>query len=162
MPSVRLGVLWLILGVVVAWPVQAQEFGRVGRVRAEGTSYHIYTTPGKATIQVMVMGAANGGIYEIADGTDLGELLAVTGASLNPSESKIKVRLFREQGELRMLIYEATMEEVLAEPQNYPTLMERDVLMVEAKARNPFRLSDALSIITAAGTIALLVERFKN
>ncbi len=158
----RLGYCASILCLLISMPVQAQEFGRVGRVQSEDTSYHIYTTPGKATIQILVMGVANAGVYEIAEGTDLGELLAVTGATLNPRESKIRVKLYREQGPTRTLIYDASMEEVMGAPENYPVLAERDFLMVEAEARGPgFRFTDLLAVVTTLSTLALLVDRYR-
>jgi len=106
--------------------VKAQEFGRIGTYTITNTSYHAFARPGEATIQVLVLGSVNAGIYEVGVGTDLGELLALTGTAI-PERTKgekrtLTIRLYREVDGIRNLIYEAPIQQMLNEPKNYPDL----------------------------------------
>ena len=157
---------FLVLTVLLAWPSQAQEFGRVNKIQADGTAYHVFAQAGEATIQVLVLGAVNAGIYEVREGTDLEELIALTGTSMTPGTAgesvKYTVRLFRDEDGRRTLLYEAPLEKMLTSPAEYPALLEGDVLMVEAVSKARFGWRDALTIVTSLTTVALLVERLSR
>ncbi|MCH8960503.1 MAG: SLBB domain-containing protein, partial [Bacteroidetes bacterium] len=76
----RLLLYAFMLAFTATLPVQAQTFGRVGTMIAEGSSYHVFAKPGEATVQIQVLGNVKfPGIYEVGVGTDLGQLLALTG-----------------------------------------------------------------------------------
>jgi hypothetical protein len=133
---------------------------------ANGTAYHVFAQAGDATIQVLVLGAVNAGIYEVREGTDLEELIALTGTSMTPGGSgesvKYTVRLFRDEDGERKLLYEAPLDRMLASTAAYPALREGDVLMMEAVAKARFGWRDALTVLTSLTTVALLVERLSR
>ncbi|GIV60707.1 hypothetical protein GQ464_004485 [Rhodocaloribacter litoris] len=158
--------LLLVTGLATL-PAQGQAFGRHNSITATGTSYHVFTQPGDATIQVLVVGSASTGIYEVSDGTDLGRLLALTGFSMAPGgpgqSVKYRIKLFRETGGgRREVLYDEPIEQMLAHPGAYPVLQEGDIVMVESRVRQGFQWRDALTILTSIGTVALLVERLRN
>ncbi|RMF58362.1 MAG: hypothetical protein D6746_09840 [Bacteroidetes bacterium] len=160
------GLVFLVL-MLVAVPASAQEFGRHNRITASGTAYHVFAEPGQATIQVQVVGAVSAGIYEVSAGTDLGRLVALTGLTLTPGASgtsvRYRVKLFRDQPDgRRLLLYDAPLEEMLANPGAYPVLQEGDVVMIESKVSQRFQWRDALTILTSLSTIILLVDRLSN
>jgi hypothetical protein len=157
---------FLVLIGLFAWPAQAQEFGRVNKIQADGTAYHVFAQAGEATIQVLVLGAVNAGIYEVRVGTDLEQLIALTGTSMTPGGAgesiKYTVRLFRDEDGRRKLLYEAPLEKMLVSSAEYPALREGDVLMVEGISKARFGWRDALTILTSLTTVALLVERLSQ
>ncbi|WP_457653557.1 hypothetical protein [Rhodocaloribacter sp.] len=157
---------FLVLTVFLAWPSQAQEFGRVNKIQADGTAYHVFAQAGEATIQVLVLGAVNAGIYEVRVGTDLEQLIALTGTSMTPGTAgesvKYTVRLFRDEDGRRTLLYEAPLEKMLMSAAAYPSLQEGDVVMVEGVSKARFGWRDALTILTSLTTVALLVERLSR
>jgi len=150
----------------LAWPAQAQEFGRVNKIQADGTAYHVFAQAGEATIQVLVLGAVNAGIYEVREGTDLEQLIALTGTSMTPGGAgesvKYTVRLFRDVDGQRKLLYESPLEQMLVSSADYPGLLEGDVLMVEGVSKARFGWRDALTIVTSLTSVALLVDRLSR
>lgn len=161
-------VIGTLMTLVMAPSVQAQQFDRVGNVKATGTSYYIFAPAGEATVQVLMLGSVGSpGVYEVGEQTNLGQLLALAGGTgLGPltsgQERRVTVRLLREEEGRRSLIYEAPWENMLAEPVQYPVLRDGDVLMVETvlvNQSNKFSVRDGLQVLTALSTIALLIER---
>ena len=125
-----------VLAFSISLPVQAQDFGRVGKMLSQGTSYHVFAKPGEATVQVLVLGSVGAaGVYEVGVGTELDQLLALTGgtpmARTETSKTSVTVRLFREGGGRRDLVYEVSLERMLAEPDLYPPLQDGDVFTIE-------------------------------
>lgn len=159
--------LLVAMAMLIAWPIQAQEFGRVGDVEAVGTSYHVFTRPGEATVQVLVLGAG-GGIYEVAADTEIDEFLALMGGvpsfGVRSDKNRIEVtiRLYRGQEGARTLIYEAPIEEMLTNPGQYPELRDEDVFVVETVEKSRIGWRDVLSIFTSVSSLILLVDRVAN
>jgi len=162
---------WIVsclLGVVLVPASQAQEtgeFGRINDIVASGTLYHVFARPGDATVQIMVIGAEEGsGIYEVTEGTDLTRLLVLaSGLSLQPQDQRtrreVTIRLYREQGGRRAIIYEAPLVDMLGEPAQTPVLQDGDILQVEIIERRRFGWRDGLTVITAVATVTLAIDR---
>ncbi|MEX0600894.1 MAG: hypothetical protein WD205_09645, partial [Rhodothermales bacterium] len=141
----------------------AQEFGRMNDQVASGTSYRIFARPGDATVQVVVVASEGSGVYEVAPDTDLGALVALSGGLEAGGQAGVKssvtVRLLRKESDgRRRVVYEAPIEQMLLEPNMHPKLLEGDVLTVDRVTRQGFGWRDALSVGTAAGTIALTLR----
>lgn len=155
--------LFALVGLLAA-PVLAQSgtFGRYNRLETTGTSYRVFTQPNQATIQVLVMGnVGSTGVYEIAEGTDLAQLIALTGAQLafDGREATSTVRLYRGREGARAVIYEASLRETVERSSGYPPLVEGDVLELAVRERKPFGWREGLQVLTSISTIVILVDR---
>lgn len=145
-----------------ATPAQAQR--NPTDVISQGTSYHVFAQPGEATIEVLVLGDAAAGVYVIGGETDLSKFLALIGGagaeSVSPSTEITKtIRLLRQAGEGRSVVYEARLEDLLRDSDSYPALRNGDVFTVETTVRNRFNLRDTLSIVSTLASVTLLVLR---
>lgn len=155
----------LLLLLLCASPVaEAQRVSNPSDVVASGTSYHIFAQPGEPTIEVLVLGDAATGFYVIGANTALDELLALTGTSASPGESAdvsrdVTVRLMREEGGRRAIVYEQEFEDFLSEPASYPTLQDGDVFTVEVQQHRRVGLIDVLNVTARLSSITLLVLR---
>ncbi len=161
----------LLLLCFLPLSLHAQTVGRVGNITTDGTAYHVFARPGEATVQVLVLGGVSSpGLYEVGAGTDLGQLLALTGGPAATSqrqsnqEIRVTVRLFREEAGARTVRYEAPLEQMLASPATYPTLQDGDVFSVETVVieHQGFAFRDVLTLLSTAATIALVIERITN
>lgn len=136
-----------------------------------GVSYFTFARPGENTIQVLVIGDTRDGIYEIGEGTNLAEFVALSGgAGEGPLQAgspldareirRVTIRLFRkdEDGQ-RRIVYEAPIEDLVEIRTAYPELRHEDVLRVEIERRRPFGWRDALTIVGAASSIIILIDR---
>lgn len=157
------------LAFTATLPAQAQTFGRVGTVIAEGSAYHVFAKPGEATVQIQVLGNVKfPGIYEVGAGTDLGQLLALTGGPVQVfTEGRVvrrtetTMRLYHGEGGRRDLVYEAAFETMLTNPGNYPVLQDGDVFNIETLTfeRTQFGWRDGLTIVATLATVALVIDR---
>lgn len=151
--------------ILTATPALAQEFGRAGDIQTSGTSYHVFTRPGEATMQVELQGTvAQPGLYEVSTGISLGRLLTLAGGAPfttpNPDiKRSVTVRVYRQQGGSRTTIYEAPYEEMLQEPSAHPTLQENDIVVVQTTDRQRFTWRNALSIVGSVAGVLLVVDR---
>lgn len=166
MTLLRLAPLWMVLLLATA-PCDAWGQNRPGEMRTDGSSYHMFARPGQNTIQVLVLGdVGQPGMYEIGEGLDLAQLLALSGgpglqrSARNRSETTL--RLYRPQDGQRELIFEAEMEGFMREREAYPSLRQGDVFQVETVERERFGWRDALRILTAAATVTFSIERLLN
>jgi len=134
-------------------------------LQSEGTNYYTFARPGENTIQILMLGdTGRDGIYEIGEGTDLAEFIALAGGAgespLSPQQRRdITIRLLRmgDDGQRRM-VYESSLEDML-KLSDYPSLQRDDVLRIRVRQRERFGWRDALQIVTSASTIVLLVDR---
>lgn len=147
----------------------AQDYGKVEATNTNVQSYFYFTEPGEGTIEVKVMGTVqNPGLYRLGEGTDLGQLLALTGGPVldvrqQERDRETTVRLFRQQevGGPQELVFERDYEEGIAsESATYPELKEGDVLTIEVVEDRRFDWRDALSIVSAAGSVAFAIAQF--
>lgn len=163
--SLRVILTSVLMGLVVPFAqAQQQQFGGISNKITQGTSYHIFATPGEATVEVLVLGGTGQGIYIVGAGTTLDQLLALTGGANMGSSSpdtrtKVTVRLYRQEGNQRTLVYENSMERMVAEPGLYPSLQNGDVFAIEIISRRRLRLRDAFFVFQAAVSVGLLIDR---
>jgi hypothetical protein len=161
---------WVLLGGAGVQTVQAQKFGRIQETNTN-TAYFYYAQPGQATVQIYVWGAAQAGIYEIPDGTSLARLLTMTGGVSRGTRQegkeplRINVRLYRPKQSREDPLLETRAQDVLQGNVEMQQLQENDIVVVETIQPDPFTWRDALSILTTATSITLLVLRllrFRN
>jgi len=157
--------------LVAAAPVAAQEQwdpcqGRFLRPAPEGTptaSYHRFYLPGEATVQVSVVGAIQQpGLYEVAVGTDIGRLLALSGGPrYDIRESgrgrRVELRLFRPEAGPQA-IYATTLQDAATNTSVYPDLCEGDTFLVDVIERRRFGLQEIATVAGGVSAIAFLVS----
>lgn len=163
--TLRLRLGALLAFALVAVPASGQaEQGRLGRseqVRSTAPGYYVYHQPGEATIQVAVEGAVvNPGLYEVAVGTELSRVLALSGGpsydSRQPDQrQRVEVRLFRPAvGQL----YAATIQDLSSNPDPVPSLREGDSIIVEVVMKRTFGWQDVFTIAGGVAAVAFLVD----
>lgn len=140
----------------------AAQAPRPTDVISQGTSYHIFASPGEATIELLVLGNPASGIYVVGETTTLVELLALAGGvgAIERNEStrvERTIRLLRQQGGQSAPVYEVNADEILREPGAHPALMEGDILTIETEIHDRFNLRDTLSIVTSLASVTLLI-----
>lgn len=162
----RLPLPFLLIGILAFAPglVHAQ----FGGLESQGTNYYTFARPGENTIQILMLGdTGRDGIYEIGEGTDLAEFIALAGGAgespLSPRQRRdVTIRLLRmEDDGQRRLVYESSLEDMLKRS-DYPTLQRDDVLRIRVRQRELFGWRDALQIVTSASTLILLVDRINR
>jgi hypothetical protein len=162
----RLACILVLLAAAGAETLQAQTFGRAGDVESVGTAYRVFTRPGEATVQILVMGLG-GGIYEVGESTRLDELLALIGGAqgveIGQQSSaftrETTVRLYRLNAGERTLIYEAPIEQMLLEPGQHPALRDGDFFAIEIVNRDRLNWRDGLRLLSSVGTLVLVIDR---
>lgn len=157
---------FLLIGILALAPGLAHA--QFGGLQSDGTNYYTFARPGENTIQILMLGdTGRDGIYEIGEGTDLAEFIALAGgAGESPlgarERQNVTVRLLRkgEDGQ-RSVIYESSITDLLV-ASDYPTLQRDDVLRIRVRRRQVFGWRDALQIVTSASTLILLVDRINR
>jgi hypothetical protein len=143
-----------LLCCTAALPAWSQEFDR--EVAAEGVPYYTFAELGEATVQVTVLGS-NAGIYEVGAETRIDQLLALAGgAGFGSPTARTTIRVYRPEGGGRILLYEASAQDVLTNPSEYPLLRDGDLLVVETFEPQRFSWQSAFSIISGATSLILL------
>jgi len=131
--------------MLVVRPVQAQDLG--GR-QAGGTAYFTFARPGQNTIEVLVLGGRQAGIYEIGEDINLGQLMALAGGGGREGRrTKVRLYLYRLEGGQRTRVLKEGMEDFASRSQ-YPSLQDGDVIRIETRER--FNWRDILQI---SGTV---------
>ena len=150
----------------MALPAAAQVDASASGVGETNTAYYSFLRTGEVPIEVFVLGEVQSpGVYAVGLGTDLDHLLALAGgvaygSSEERLERDVNVRLYHQAGGNRTLSYEQSLDRVLAGTPALPTLEDRDVVVVDAKAQqNWFTFDNALRVFTAVATLILIVER---
>ncbi|WP_420457139.1 hypothetical protein [Rubrivirga sp.] len=149
--------------LALAQPVDrpVTRIGQSEQTVSNAPGYYRHHLPGEATIQVQVEGSVvNPGLYEIADETDLRQLLALSGGPRvetrdRTSDRRIELRLIRPG---TGLLYGALLADAAANPAVIPPLRHDDALLVEVIERRRFGWQDAVTVIGAAGTVAFLYD----
>jgi hypothetical protein len=160
LPSLYLACALLLSAV----PAEAQALRNPTDVIAQGTSYHVFAQPGEATIEVLVLGSVAAGVYVVGEATSLTQLIALAGGAGEGQRSPTvdverTVRLMREQGGERVVLYEAEVDQMLRSPSQHPTLMGGDLVTVDTEVRNRFSLRDTLAIVSSLASVTLLILR---
>ncbi len=137
------------------------RIGQSEQTQSTAPGYYRHHLPGEATIQVQVEGTVvSPGLYEVADETDLRQVLALSGGPRidirdRQNSRRVELRLVRPgEGE----IYAATLTDAAADPVLIPPLRHRDALLVEVLDKRRFGWQDAATVIGAAGTVAFLFQ----
>jgi hypothetical protein len=143
---------------------QGQSSRTPGPVDASGLTYRRFAQPGEATLRILVVAGTSSGIYDVGVSTSLEELLILSGGQLLAPESaherrKVTVRLLREHGGDRTIVYESPLAEMLRGPGRYPELHDGDLLQIEASSRQRIGWRERIQIVASIGTLALVVER---
>lgn len=157
----------LLLASLWALPAEAQPVPQTGLpvdVLNQGGSYVVFTEPGAPNVDVLVVQAAGlSGIFRVAEGTTLTELLVLAGGSAARSETTSQfvqtafVRVLRGDGAGgRTVIYEATPEQMIREPGRHPRLQTGDVIETDAVIEEVRRPVTVLQVIDVASRIASL------
>ncbi len=146
---------------------RAQDYGQVEETDTNIGSYFFLMEPGKATIGVKVLGTVrNPGLYRLKEGTDLGQLLALSGGPVmdvrqEERNRETTIRLFRPEENGRKLIFEEDFEgSITTQSAAYPDLQNGDVMTVEVVEDRQFEWRDALTIISASGSLAIAIAQF--
>lgn len=162
----RFLLLALVMSATIAQAQPGSEsFAVIDERQTNIPAYFYHVLPGEATIQVYLWGVVSTpGAYVVAAQTDLEEILSLAGGprlEVDRDEyiDEMFIRLYREQNGRRDMIYEATREEMIANPSVYPDLKSGDVIEVAAyqKRRTTFR--DYLTLTGAVAAIGLTIER---
>ena len=160
---------WLVLlvfGLSVA-PSYGQD-PALDRYRASAAAYYNYSDPGDVTIRVHVWGAMrHTGLYNIPRETHLSELISLAGGPQLAERSRrsrrnVVIELHRLTPAGTDVVLTMAMENELVLLPSDPLLQHGDVLTVKAVTRRTFGVRDIFPIISAAATIALLVDRLSN
>jgi hypothetical protein len=162
----QLRILLLILVLPAAAPAAtAQEFNRVEETASNSTSYYYYVQPGSATIETYVMGTVRSpGLYVVEEGTDLGQLLALSGGPVldvldQTRRRKVTIRLFRPLSYSDHPIFELELDRAIVQREPYPTLRSGDVLTVEIIEERRFDWRDLLTVVGGLSALAIAIER---
>lgn len=157
----------LLMGLAllaVASGVRAQD-SDLDRSRLNTAAYYNYSDPGDVTIQVHVWGSMRfPGLYEVPRDTRLSELISLAGGPQVPERARRSVRnvqlqLYRLTDSSREVIMSLEMENQIVVSTTDPVLQSGDVLSAESVVRQTFSFRDLFPIISAAATLALLLDR---
>lgn len=131
-----------------------------------------YGRPGYPKITVYVWGNADSGVWNVEKGTDLLEFVSVVSrvnmVENDPDNRAIRtLRLYRDQSPQsdEDPFFETRIESLFSKRENYPSLNEGDILVLETETRNRFTWRD---IARVTGTVAavlntyLLIDRFNE
>lgn len=155
----------LMLSLFYTDSALAQGLGRVEETTSNIPSYFYHVLPGAPTVQVDVLGTVRApGLYELTEGTDVGQLLALAGGPVlmvrqRVLRREVTIRLFRSSSNGGAPIYESVLEQAVGDPETYPVLQDGDVLAVEVTERARITWRDISSIVGTIGVLALAVER---
>lgn len=143
--------LCLILASGLAQAQDLQDL-RGGR-EAEGTAYYTFARPGQNTIEVLVIGGGQSGIYEVGADVNLGQLVALAGGGGRGGRgTKVRIHLSRFENGKRSKVLEERIGDFVDRPR-YPSLQDGDVLRIENRERFNFR--DWLGISSSLVTLAI-------
>lgn len=165
--AVRIGrILLLVLASsLVVLTAQAQNYKSLEAPNSN-IAYFFHAQPGEATVQISLWGTIpRPGIYEVREQTELDKLLTMAGgvplgASGENQTAHVTVQVFRQQvpGE-RMRIYSASLEELLSNTAEYPTLQNEDVVVVRTTVEEEISWRSALTVMGSIAAVALTIER---
>ncbi len=138
------------------------------RSRLNTAAYYNYTEQGDITIKVHVWGAVRfPGLYEIPRNSNLSELVSLAGGPTFAERNKrstrvVDVRLHRFTGAERDVVYSTRMENQIIVRDEDPSLLDGDVLTMEAVVRQGLSWRDVFPIVSMVGTMVLIADRVGN
>ena len=166
-PFVQAFLVIVLLPVAVP-PAQAQSVGRVEQTTSDAQAYYRYVQVGAPTVLVQVLGAVQApGMYELSQGTDLGQLLALSGGpTMGPrfksNPRSVTVRLFRPEAGNERPLFEADLEQALTRSSAYPELQDGDVMTIEVIDRQRIGWRDLIALANTAAIFILAIDRLGN
>lgn len=155
----------ILFGLLATAPAaEAQRFGRYEQTESNISSYYHFVQPGTRTVQVEVIGSVKlPGLYELSEGTDLGQLVALaggpelgTGSSTN--RRTVSVYLYRPESFGSKPLYHEDLTGFITDSGSYPEMRDGDVILLEVIEHVKFGWRDALSILGALGSIAFAYD----
>ena len=159
---VRNSIIASVLATVLtcACQVSAQGLPVDTEIESAGAAYFQFLRSGEVPIEVLVMGDVGApGIYSVGVGTGIAELLAL---SRGGNRDAI-VRLYQQNGDQRLLVYEQPVQQVMTGVPVLPPLASDNILFVEVEDRSVwFTLDNVLRLVTTAATLLLVYDRFRN
>ena len=164
-----------LLSLTFALPAVAQNgsvgppvIGYVGEVPTNSPNHFYYAQPGEIATRVSVWGTVRApGIYFVRPNVDLAEVISLAGGpAIGPLsevvDRHITVRVYRLEGNQRILAYEEPLVDMIAEPGAYPALENEDVIEVETIEDRKWTFRDTVTVIGAAATTIIATERLIN
>jgi hypothetical protein len=143
----------------------AQTNPETERSRFSPAAYYHYAERADVTILVNVWGTVrHPGLYEVPDGIQLSTLFSVAGGPqvgprMQQDRRTVVARLSRNENGQRRVIYESVMVNDVFASSEDPVLLDGDVLTVETVVRQGFSVRDVFPVISAIGTMVLILER---
>src|SRR5690606_4355705 len=99
-------------------------------------------------------------LYEIGESIELDELLVLAGGgTYDPKTYKTTIRVYRQAGSERTVIYEEPIDRVLVDNSSYPTFQNGDILLVEQIVRNRPSVYEIARTVASATSLVLFVIR---
>ena len=160
MPLLAAGLFFSLLAVAPAYAQIAPS--------TQGAAVYRYVEPGNPTMDVRVWGAVGRpGVYQVARDTDLIALLTLAGGPMISVDDdrvrrNVSVQVTRGDGASRARVAEMPLEELTFGTARLPDLQNGDVVTVNVVSRSRFTWRDALTVVSSAGTVALLVLRISD
>ncbi|MEM6327851.1 MAG: hypothetical protein AAF791_12095 [Bacteroidota bacterium] len=165
----------LLLGVLAAFllalPASAQEPTGpeyVGAVPTNSVNHYYFAQPAELTKRISVWGTVRSpGTYFVRRTVDLEGILSLAGGpSLSPRQEDVDrvvtIRVYRLENDQRILAYEETLVDMIAEPGAYPELLEGDVVEVETVEDRQWTFRDTVTVVGAVATTIVAIERLVN
>lgn len=158
----------LLIGACSAVTASGQVVNELERSRYSPAAYYNYSEPGDVTMLVNVWGSVrNPGLYEVPVDTRLGAVLSLAGGPSSGStrwnqRQRTTLRIIRPLEGGEEVVFERVLEDALFVPTVNPELQDNDTVTVEQFTKELFTWRDALSIVSASATFALLVDRVVN
>lgn len=143
----------------------APGVGYVGEVPTNSPNHYFYADAGEIPTRVSVWGTVRApGTYYVREGVDLAELLSLAGGPLAApraatTEREVTIRVYRLDGDERVLAYEERLVDMIAEPGAYPALQNEDVVEVETIEARQWTLRDTVTVIGAVATSVIAIDR---
>ena len=161
-----LGALAPLLLVTALATAPAAQIGAVNDINQQGTSYYQFVEEGAPSVEIYVFGAGTrNGWYRLQRGVSLTQALALAGGTAQTDSTRgaistAFVRVLRTQGATRRVIYEATAERYLREPEIHPALETGDVIETQVtyeEVREPFTFRDGIEVAARLASLVSLV-----
>lgn len=129
-----------------------------------------YGRPGYPVMTVYVWGNADTGVWSVEEGTDLLEFLSVISrvqfGERNPDRRATELlRLYRDGGPGDEPLFEAQIQDLFSQRNQYPALQEGDILVLETKVKTRFTWRDVGRVVGVAGTFFntwLILDRIRE
>lgn len=149
--------------LVSAYPAQAQvPLGEENRFAFE------FARPGRSTMTIYVWGSVGSpGIWQVERDVDLIALLSaarVPGIGQEEAETRQEVILsvYRGAEGQRQQVFEANLEDMVAEGAAYPSLQGEDILVVRTERKTRFSFRALSQYVGTLSTLVLLFLRLRS